>query len=404
MLRTRVARRLAGSAFRVWADNELLAGGLLLGAAILGLVWANSPWRDGFQSLAGFELGPDALGLRLDVAHWVTDGLLAIFFFAVGAELKHEFAAGSLRNPRTAAVPVAAAIGGMLGPALVFLAVVLIAGEPGSARGWAIPSATDIAFAVGILAVFGRRLPLALRAFLLTLAVVDDLLAIAVIAVAYTATIDARWLLVSAVAIGAFAWLVRSRRAPWWGLVPLALIAWTAMHASGVHATIAGVLLGLSVPATAIHIERAPRTHLLLARVLPWSTLVVLPVFAFFAAGVEIDAAAFGTAETAVFLGVGLGLLAGKVAGVMGTAALLTAVTPLRLADGLRLRDLWPIAALTGIGFTVAMLIAELAFPDDPRAAAAKLAVLAGSLTAAVLGAVLLRAAARRAARDAGDG
>ncbi|HWL60217.1 MAG TPA: Na+/H+ antiporter NhaA [Microbacteriaceae bacterium] len=396
VVRARVARRIARSTFHAWSENELLAGALLLGAATLGLVWANSPWQDALRQLADIRLGPAALGLDLSVSQWVVDGLLAIFFFTVGTELKQEFVVGQLRSLRTAAVPVLAAVGGMIGPAVVFLTIVLVAGDADGTRGWAIPTATDIAFAVGVLAVFGKGLPTALRTFLLTLAVVDDLLAIAIIAIVYTATIDGLWLGVSIAAIVAFAGIIRSRRAPWWLLVPIALIAWGAMHASGVHATIAGVLLGLTVPARPRFGERSARTHQLIWAIVPWSTLVVLPLFALFAAAVTIVPGEFGGAELAVFCGVGLGLLAGKVLGVMGTTSLLTWLTPLRLADGVRLRDLWPVAALTGIGFTVAMLIAELAFGDDPRAGAAKLAVLAASVIAAVLGAALLRTTARR--------
>jgi len=388
--RARAAHRRTRDTLHGWSQNELLTGGLLLGAAALGLAWANSPWHGAFETLAGLRLGPAALGLDLSLEQWVIDGLLALFFFTVGAELKHEFVAGQLRRLSTAAVPILAAVGGMIGPALVFLAVVVTAGDPGAAHGWAVPSATDIAFALGVLAVFGRGLPGALRAFLLTLAVVDDLLGIAVIATVYTDGIDLLALGVAIAAIAAFGLLIRTRAAPWWLLVPLALVAWAAMHASGVHATIAGVLLGLTVPARPRHGEREARTERLLRELVPWSSLVVLPVFALFAAGVPIVAEDFA-AGGAVFAGVGLGLVAGKLLGVMGTTALLVRWTPLRLADGLRLRELWPIAALTGIGFTVAMLIAELAFGDDPRGDAAKLGVLAGSLVAAVLGAVLLR-------------
>lgn len=361
------------------ARAEIVGGVVLLAAAVVALVWANSPWSAGYAGLRAVELGP------LDLQHWAGDGLLAIFFFVVGVELKHELVAGSLREPREAAVPALAAVGGMVVPALVFVGVVLARGETDALHGWAIPAATDIAFALAVLAVFGRGLPPALRTFLLTLAVVDDLLAIIVIAVFYTAAIQILWLLGAVAAVAVFAVLIRMRRPLWWLLVPVALVAWFAMHESGVHATIAGVLLGLVVP--------GPLTTPLERRVRPLSTFVALPLFAFFAAGVplaSIDPAA------PVVLAIVAALVLGKLVGVLGTTALVTRLTGLRLPDGIRMRDLLPIGLLTGIGFTVALLIADLSFDDGAHIDAARFAVLGGSLISAVLGGILLRWDARR--------
>lgn len=378
---------------------ETTSGALLIIAAALALIWANSPWRESYASLMETRIGPAALHLDLSVAAWAADGLLAVFFFVVGVELKHEIVAGSLRNPRQAAVPVLAAIGGMALPALVYVGIVLAAGDPAALTGWAIPAATDIAFALAVLAIFGRGLPIGLRTFLLTLAVVDDLLAIVVIALFYTAGVQVLALLGSLVAVAVFALVVRSRWARWWLLIPIALVAWWLMHEAGVHATIAGVLLGAAVPAKVLRGEREPRTHQLEAAVRPWSTAIALPVFAFCSAGVSI-AGGGGFAELAaqpVLLAVGAGLVVGKLLGVLGVTALLTRCTALRLPDGIGIRDLLPVALLTGIGFTVSLLITELSFDDPGRTDAAKLAVLVGSGLAALLAAPLLRWDAKRA-------
>ncbi|MFJ6113854.1 Na+/H+ antiporter NhaA [Agrococcus sediminis] len=378
---------------------ETTSGALLLVAAAIALIWANSPWRDAYAALMETTVGPAALHLDLSVATWAADGLLAIFFFVVGVELKHEIVAGSLRNPRQAAVPVLAAVGGMALPALVYVGVVLAAGDPEALTGWAIPAATDIAFALAVLAIFGRGLPTGLRTFLLTLAVVDDLLAIVVIAIFYTAGVQLLALLGALLAVAVFALVVRSRWARWWLLIPIALVAWWLMHESGVHATIAGVLLGAVVPAKPVLGESETRTHRFEAAVRPWSTAVALPIFAFCSAGVSV-ADGGGFAELAaqpVLLAVAAGLVIGKLIGVLGVTAIVTRVTPLRLPDGIGLRDLLPVALLTGIGFTVSLLITELSFDDAARTDAAKLAVLIGSGLAAVLAAPLLRWDAKQA-------
>lgn len=385
---------------RRWVTLETTSGVLLLAAAVVALVWANSPWRGAYVALSELEVGPAALHLDLSLAAWAADGLLAIFFFVVGVELKHELVAGSLSRPKEAAVPVLAAVGGMILPALIYLAVTLTL-DRSALHGWAIPTATDIAFALAVLAVFGRGLPRPLRLFLLTLAVVDDLLAIVIIAVAYTSGLDLLALAGALAAVAAFAVVVRSRRPFWWLLVPLALVAWGFMHASGVHATIAGVLLGFCVPARPVHGEPDARTHRLDDAIRPWSSGIALPVFAFFAAGVSLvdgegPAAVLGQPIVLAIVG---GLVVGKLVGVLGVTALVTRLTPLRLPDAIGLRDLLPIGFLTGIGFTVSLLIAELSFPDAEHTAGAKVAVLAASLLAALLAAVTLRWDARRARR-----
>ena len=234
------ARRIA-----VLLRRETVGGALLLVATALALAAANSPLADSYAGLRDLRVGPSALHLDLSLGAWAADGLLAIFFFVVGLELKREFVAGDLRDPRRAALPVAAAIGGMVVPALVFVAV--NAGTD-AVRGWAVPTATDIAFALAVLAVISSHLPLALRTFLLTLAVVDDLFAVTIIAVFFTADLQVVPLLLALVPLALFGLLVQRRIRSWWLLVPLAVLTWVLVHESGVHATIAGVLLAFTVP------------------------------------------------------------------------------------------------------------------------------------------------------------
>ena len=389
---------------RTWISRETTGGALLIGAAFLALLWANSPWRESYQTLSDTVVGPATIGslpvhLDLSLATWAADGLLAIFFFVVGVELKQEFVAGSLRNPKEAGVPMIAAVGGMAVPALIYVGVLLAFGEPGALHGWAIPTATDIAFAVGVLAIFGRGLPAAIRTFLLTLAVVDDLLAIVVIAIFYTSEIHWLSLLGTLVCVGLFWWHVRSRKPRWFVLVPLAILAWVLMHTSGVHATIAGVLLGFTVPAIAMHGEAKSRTTRYEHRIKPFSSGFALPVFAFFAAGVSlVDGEGPGAViGQPVVAAIAAGLVLGKLVGVLGTTALITRITPLRLPDGIGVRDLLPVGFLAGIGFTVSLLISELSFGDSEHTDGAKIAILGASVLAAILGGFSLRWDARRA-------
>jgi len=227
--------------------KETVGGGLLLLGAVIALAWANSPWSGAYTALSGLVVGPHALHLDLSLSAWAADGLLAIFFFVAGLELKREFVAGDLRSPARAALPVAAAVGGVIVPAVLFLLVTTGAGGNAS-EGWAIPTATDIAFALAVLAIIGTHLPSGLRTFLLTLAVVDDLIAITIIAVFYTRSLSALPLLLAVVPLGLFTFLVQRRVRSWWLLLPLAAATWVLVHASGVHATVAGVLLAFAVP------------------------------------------------------------------------------------------------------------------------------------------------------------
>lgn len=373
---------------------ERTGGVLLLAGALVALLWANSPWSASYTTISETVVGPAALHLDLSLAAWATDGLLAIFFFVVGVELKREIVDGELRRPGTAVVPVVAAVGGMAVPALLYLLAnsSAVGGEP---QGWAVPTATDIAFAVAVLSVVGRSLPASLRAFLLTLAVVDDLLGIVVIAVVYTDGLRLVWFAASLVAVALFAALVRVRRPGFAGhaaLVALAVTAWALMHASGVHATIAGVLLGLTAPALARPGETSSVAERLEHRWRPVSAGFAVPVFALFAAGVPLSGGAFAEAVAdPVARGVALGLVVGKPVGILAATWLVARFTRATLAPDLHWRDIAAVGMLAGIGFTVSLLIGELAFgAGDPHTEHLKVAILLASTTAAILGGVAL--------------
>lgn len=372
---------------------ETTGGLLLIAAATLAIVWANTPWSASYFDLRDIRLGPESWHLDLTLGTWAADGLLAIFFFVAGLELKREFVAGDLRDPQRAMLPVAAAVGGMVAPALVY--VLWNLGGDGALEGWAIPTATDIAFAVAVLAVISTHLPAGLRTFLLTLAVVDDLLAITIIAIFYTSDLQPAYLLAALVPVGVFWVLVQRRIHRAWLLVPLALVTWVLVHESGVHATVAGVLLGFTVPVLRSdgHTGRGLAEHLE-HLVRPVSAGVAVPVFAFFAAGVTVgglDGMASALRDP-VALGVVTGLVVGKTVGIAGSTWLLARFTRARLDDELSWLDVIGMAMLAGIGFTVSLLIGELAFEGgSERDEHVKVGVLAGSLVATALATVVLR-------------
>ena len=375
--------------------KETIGGALLLTGAVVALIWANSPWADGYFAMRDFSFGPSALHLHLSLGSWAADGLLAIFFFVAGLELKREFVAGDLREPRRAAVPVAAAFGGVVVPALVYVLV----NAGGSVQGWAIPTATDIAFALAVLAIIGRHLPSALRTFLLTLAVVDDLLAIMIIAVFYTAHLSVLPLLAALLPLGLFTLLVQRRVRSWWLLLPLAFTAWTLVHASGVHATVAGVLLGFAVPVMRSRQAGGPEAGPGLAehfehRFRPLSAGLAVPVFALMSAGVALGG--FGALVSGlshpVAVGIIAGLVLGKPIGITAATWLVARFTHARIDAGLAWIDVFGLSVLAGIGFTVSLLIGELAFgPGTEQDDQVKVAVLIGTVVAAALAAVILR-------------
>jgi NhaA family Na+:H+ antiporter len=371
-------------------QNETYSGALLLVAATAAMIIANSPWSEWYFSLSNTVIGPEAIHLDLTVSTWAADGLLAIFFFVAGMELKYELVSGSLSNRANAAVPIAAALGGMIVPAAIFFAI--NAGTP-SAKGWGIPMATDIAFALAVLGIAGRRLPIELRAFLLSLAVVDDLGAIMVIAIFYSSSIALTYLLASAACVAVFATAQRKGiRSPLLYL-PLGLATWVFLHESGVHATIAGVALGLAMRIKTKDGEAESPLESALDKFHPWSAGLCVPVFAFFAAGVSIVGISVSQAfSSPVSVGVMLGLVVGKPIGILGFAWLAARFTKAELSKSLYWGDVLAIGLLAGVGFTVSLLITKLAFVGDAELdSLARLSVLMASVIAAVLAVIALQ-------------
>ena len=408
---------------RRFLDTEAAGGVVLLAAAVTALVWANSPWRGSYETLWSTELtlGLGRHALADDLHHWVNDGLMAVFFFVVGLEIKRELVHGELRDRRAAALPALAAVGGMAVPALLYL---VVAGGSDGARGWGIPMATDIAFAVGVVALLGRRVPAALKLFLLTLAIADDIGAIVVIALFYAGDVQPGYLLVAAALVASMLAL-RAVGVVW--LAPYVLVGlavWLATRASGVHPTIAGVVLGLLAPARPLipaavarqwagdltddptpaemdAMTRLARTAVSPAERLehllhPWTSFVVVPLFALANAGVEIGGDALdGPDVTRVTVAVVVGLVAGKALGITGAAWLAVRSGLGRLPEGASWAMIAGIACVGGIGFTVSLFIAELAFAAGPLQDAAKIGVLGASTLAAVVGAAVLAWSAR---------
>ncbi|MCF6378029.1 Na+/H+ antiporter NhaA [Nocardioides KLBMP 9356] len=418
--------RLVARPVREFLRVEAAGSLLLLLAAAVALLWANSPWASSYDSLWHTHLVLDVGPLHLDesLQHWVNDALMVVFFFVVGLEIKYELVNGDLRDPKTAALPIVAAIGGMVVPAGIYLAL----NPPGSdgSAGWGIPMATDIAFAVGVLGILGRRIPSSARLFLLTLAIVDDIGAILVIAVFYTSDLSLGWL---AIALALLAAMAVAKALRIWTVVVYAVLGvgvWFALLESGVHATLAGVAIGLLAPASPLLKEDVSRKyarealrdhHLdpdelaklrfllkesvsvverLQATLHPVSSYVVLPVFALANAGVELGAIGKVFTEP-VGIGIVLGLVLGKPVGIF-----LASFAAVRLGLGRLPEDTtWPmvlgLGAVGGIGFTVSIFIAGLSFPGaDLLTEEAKIAILLASLIAAVVGVVLLMASTRR--------
>ncbi|MFD4415659.1 Na+/H+ antiporter NhaA [Streptomyces sp. NPDC058476] len=371
--------------------TETVGGVLLLVAAIAALIWANTPLRDSYADVSHYHLGPASLGLDLSVQHWAADGLLAVFFFVAGIELKRELVAGDLKDPKAALLPVVAAVCGMAVPALVYTLTNITGG--GSLDGWAVPTATDIAFALAVLAVIGTSLPSALRAFLLTLAVVDDLFAILIIAIFFTDTLNFAALAGAVVGLVVFWWLLRKGVRGWYVYVPLALVIWGLMYNSGIHATIAGVAMGLMLRCHRHEgEEHSPGEHIE-HLVRPLSAGLAVPLFALFSAGVAVSGGALGDVFTRPeTLGIVLGLVVGKAVGIFGGTWLAARFTRASLSEDLAWPDVFAVASLAGIGFTVSLLIGELAFAGDAVLTdEAKAAVLVGSLIAAILATTLLK-------------
>jgi NhaA family Na+:H+ antiporter len=382
--------------------NETVGGGILLFAAVVALVWANSPWGDGYFNMVDYQIGPAALGLDLTLGVWAADALLAIFFFVVGLELKHELVLGSLSKPAQAVVPAAAAIGGMIVPALFYVVVNAMLPD-GSLQGWGIPMATDIAFALAVLAIFGRKLPVALRAFLLTLAVVDDLGAISVIAIFYSDKFAIVWFAAFLLALLAFWLLQKYRISSPIIYIPLVVIGWYFCYKSGVHATVAGIGFGFLTRVRLDPGEKKAPADTLIHTIHPISAGFAIPVFALFAAGVDLRATGIiEPLQSPVALGIMIGLVLGKPVGIVGMAWLMARFTRASLSPGIAWRDVTAVGFLAGVGFTVALLISELGYGgDELLLESAKIAVLVASVTSAVIAAFMLLSRGRHYAEIA---
>ncbi len=408
--------------------RETIGGLIIVGAAFLAVILANSPLADAYFGLRStyLSIGFGDAAMKISVGHFTADGLLAIFFFLVGLELKREFISGELRDPRKAIVPVIAAVGGVIVPAVIYVSITQAMGVPEAARGWAIPIATDIAFALAVLALVGTWLPLALRTFLLTLAVVDDLIGITVIAIFYADDLHIGNLALSLAVVVVYGFLVQRYQnffaerfgAAWLILLPMGIVAWFFMYGSGVHATIAGVLLAFTVPVLRPRAERKVEPSdpadglagIFEHRFRPFSAGVAVPLFAFFAAGVSLGSGSqfVELLFSPVSVGIIVALVVGKTVGVVVATWLITRLPGLSLPRGMAWIDLVGIALLAGIGFTVSLLIGELSFGlGTVFGDEAKLGILVGSVIAALLAAVILggrnryyRSAAEDDARD----
>lgn len=369
---------------RAFLETEAAGGAILLFAAATALTWANSPWAASYSDLWSGELG---LGTyRLSLRDWIGDGLMTVFFFVVGLEIKRELVSGELQEGRKAVLPVIAAIGGMAGPAAIYLS--LNAGTP-TGRGWGVPVATDIAFAVGVLAILGKRVPDGLKVFLLALAIADDIGGILVIAAFYSDDLSASWL---GVAAAAFAFIPLLRRI---GVrnpllyLPLGIVAWAAMFQSGVHPTIAGVALGLLTPARVVNGRSVLED--LQGRLHPLSSYAIVPLFALASAGISLDAQAMRSAVASnVFWGIVAGLFVGKTLGISVATAVAVRLRLGRLPDGVHAVHVIGVAAIAGTGFTVALFMARLAFVEPGALDIAKAGILFGSILSAVVGALVL--------------
>lgn len=422
----RLARRV-GRPVQRFLRIEAASGLLLIAATVVALVWANSPWSESYVDLLHTHITinfGDVLTLDESIEHWINDALMAIFFFVVGLEIKRELVTGELRDPRAAALPAVAAIGGMVVPALFF--VVFNSGGPG-ADGWGIPMATDIAFAVGVVALLGNRVPSAMKVFLLTLAIVDDIGAIAVIAVFYTEDVSTPWLLAS---LGISFVVVLMRIARIWYIPAYVLVGgflWLAVFESGIHATIAGVVLGLITPARPLrdysdvegadpaedpHVgaaiagqasasvvrratfelrERVSVAERLQEVLHPFSSFLIIPVFALANAGIEISGDSISDAvRSDVTIGVIVGLVLGKLLGVSFFTWIAVKSGLSSLPRGATFVHVVGLAAIAGIGFTVSLFITNLAFDDAVVIEGAKLGILAASILAAIIGMLVL--------------
>ena len=373
-------------------QHEAAGGIVLMAAAVLALALDNSPLSTLYDALLGtpvvVQVG--ALAINKPLLLWINDGLMAVFFFLVGLEIKREIIEGRLSSWQKASLPVVAAIGGMLVPALIYVA--LNAGDPEALRGWAIPAATDIAFALGVLALLGSRVPPELKVFLLALAIIDDLGAIIIIALFYTSELSVSVLVIAAVGMAVLGFLNMrgvTRLSPY---LVTGLIIWVCVLKSGVHATLAGVIIALFIPLRAIDSEGHSPLKKVEHGLAPWVAFGVMPVFAFANAGVALGGLSPSDLLAGIPLGIAAGLFIGKQIGIVGFVWVGVKLGIARLPEGTTWMQVYGVALLAGIGFTMSLFIGTLAFADPTHAAAVRIGVLAGSILSGLLGYAVLRA------------
>jgi len=376
--------------FERFAGSEAAGGIVLLACTAVALAWANSPWGGAYEAILHRSLyvGGTQLMLELSVHEWINDGLMAVFFFVVALEIKREMLVGELASIRQASLPIAGAIGGMIVPALIYAA--LNAGGPG-ARGWGIPMATDIAFALGVLALLGPRIPLALRVFLAAVAIVDDIGAVLVIALFYTASLSSIGLALAGVLLAtliALNWSGVRNPVPY---ILLGLVLWLAVLLSGIHASIAGVMLAMTIPARAVRPDETPLLERLERALHAPVAFLIVPLFALANAGVRLGGASAGSHSMAIMGGVALGLVLGKPLGITAASWLAVRFRIAALPDGVSWRLLQGVSWLGGIGFTMSLFIGALAFTDAALLDSAKMGVLLASCAAAIMGWLVLR-------------
>jgi NhaA family Na+:H+ antiporter len=373
--------------------TEAASGLILAGAALVAILLANSPWRDAYFAFvkSPFTLQVGGFEETKSVLKWTKDGLMAVFFFVVGLEIKYEILRGELSNPRKLALPVFAAVGGMIAPALVFLAFNL--GADGAVRGWPIPTATDIAFALAALAIAAPRLPPSLRVFLLTLAIADDLGAVALIAILFTADLNLPALAGAGLGLALMVWIGRWKRVPALLFAAVFLVVWAFTLKSGVNTSLAGVAAALTVPiAPRREGEDGVLKHYMHA-LHPYVAYGILPFFAFVAAGFSVDAFPAAGLLAPLPLGIAAGLVLGKPIGVFGAAALASALKLGQRPTDSTWLELLGVSMLCGVGFTMSLFIGGLAFHDGAAGAEVQLGVIAGSLIAALAGVLTLKLA-----------
>ncbi len=379
---------------RAFIASESAGGIILIAAAALALAIANSPLLPDYQKLLSTPVAFSAgslFAIDKPLLLWINDGLMALFFFLIGLEVKREIVTGQLRSWKQASLPIIAAIGGMAIPAIVFVALNL--GSPENLRGWAIPAATDIAFALGLLALLGSRVPVALKALLLAIAIIDDIGAIAIIAIFYTENMNLAALALALIPAAAMLLLNRAGVARTIPYFLFAALLWICVLKSGVHATLAGVVAALFVPiATG---EERPLERLEHA-LHPWAAFLILPIFAFANAGVSFAGAGLDASLAPLSLGIAAGLVIGKQLGIFGACWLAVKAGWARLPEGVGFRHVYGLSCLAGIGFTMSLFIGNLAFADPQQIAAVKFGVLGGSLVSAITGIVVLRFASPR--------